>query len=831
MKLNLDLHGTPITRTKMTDAYRSSMITFLKLHHPEATEEELATFVSKIQQSKVQELWNNLQDDKNHIEEYRQLVIDKSIPILVMQDMANRKFKNDKERDECNRSITAEYVNKFTEETSVSQLKYVLKMTQVEGVDCDRKTWPTLKVIKAVDPHKPNSKELSYGNLVEFPEMDMLEFCNDYRDKIISPFGSVYETTDKKTSFLTNKIIKDGDKRKRFKKCMLHARKIVDVAGTSAYNNLQASVKRNMNSTSGAMGCNGNFLSSPANYNSITSIARFFIMNAYAHGERFLESNFYFRTIEQVLNFITTCVKLSPNDQKILDVCHRHSLHLPDAEEVYSWLINNLRKYYFGEDTKIIHDSLLHVSPAKLAFMFYMSNLYNIMQTNSDYWKTWVNDILHLDKVDFSREYNLDDVNKLDGDLVIVLSTIYNDLLPKNKKDNNISLYDCLSPQPEQGVPEAHPEVVQKFIAIGKHMTDMLTGIEEMFDIFMNHKVGIGYIVEHKHMYRNAIVLSDTDSIIFTTKSWVQWYTGSLAITEDAFAINALIVFLLTKATVCLQYRVSEAFNAVGKDLLTMAMKNEFMMPIEILTYAKKHYCSILKIQEGVVFNKPRLDIKGVGLRGSTYSSCTREYTNWFISSLIDELCTKGSVDPKEKIREVLRYERMVRDDLKAGNTTFLAIESVKNPDEYADPNRSIYFNYTAWEQIFAGKYGSIMIPTKTYVVDVKGVANPKYKAYLDKKSPEIANRLEVFLQGLKKGKELNSIPINNNLDKIPEELLCITDIHGIVYKQTKPMYIILRSLGIALGSDPDTETVLFSDVYGWISSAEGSLAKEHAGM
>src|SRR5574344_2680094 len=132
MKLNLDLHGTPITRTKMTDAYRSSMITFLKLHHPEATEEELATFVSKIQQCKVQELWNNLQDDKNHIEEYRQLVIDKSIPILVMQDMANRKFKNDKERDECNRSITAEYVNKFTEETSVSQLKYVLKMTQVE---------------------------------------------------------------------------------------------------------------------------------------------------------------------------------------------------------------------------------------------------------------------------------------------------------------------------------------------------------------------------------------------------------------------------------------------------------------------------------------------------------------------------------------------------------------------------------------------------------------------------------------------------------------------------------------------------------------------------
>lgn len=58
-------------------------------------------------------------------------------------------------------------------------------------------------------------------------------------------------------------------------KLMLKYRKLGDMAKAKIYNNQQATIKINMNSTSGSMGCNGNFLSSPANYNSITSISRF----------------------------------------------------------------------------------------------------------------------------------------------------------------------------------------------------------------------------------------------------------------------------------------------------------------------------------------------------------------------------------------------------------------------------------------------------------------------------------------------------------------------------------------------------------------------------
>ena len=69
----------------------------------------------------------------------------------------------------------------------------------------------------------------------------------------------------------------------------------------------------------------------------------------------------------------------------------------------------------------------------------------------------------------------------------------------------------------------------------------------------------------------------------------------------------------------------------------------------------------------------------------------------------------------------------MILDNLQNGGTTYLAIKSVRPANEYKDPNKSIYFNYQIWESVFAPKYGSILIPTKTYTVPVKNLADPRY--------------------------------------------------------------------------------------------------------
>ena len=76
-------------------------------------------------------------------------------------------------------------------------------------------------------------------------------------------------------------------------------------------------------------------------------------------------------------------------------------------------------------------------------------------------------------------------------------------------------------------------------------MQHKLAQIEDIFNVFMLHDVGIPRVPEHKFMYRDAITLSDTDSIIFSTQHWVEWYTGSLAINDRAYAINAFNSVLL----------------------------------------------------------------------------------------------------------------------------------------------------------------------------------------------------------------------------------------------------------------------------------------------
>ncbi len=767
---DIEVPDKPIVRDTLLGSYVSNVVTYFKLKHPDLDETVIAEKLKDYVRSHIDNLKNN------------------------------------------NRAAIKEGLS-----IEEAKAKY-------------GKLYPTLRMVQAVDPNNPNPRRLSYGNLVENKSMDLLQFCNVYKDKIITPFCSIYETTNKSTSFLTNKIIKDGAKRKGKKKLMLNAKKIGDMAAARVYNNQQATVKISMNSTSGAMGANGNFLTSPANYNSITSSCRFFVMNSYAHAERFLEGNFLFANIEQVITHVVLCVRKGPDSNAVVQACNKLGIHLPSVDEVVDFLYDKLSRYK-PESPKVyrqkIKDLIVNLDVGKRTFIYYMSNLHNLVMTNEHFFRPWIDDILNDKNVVYTQDNDLSEIKNIDEDLMIVLSTIYNDKLPKNRKGNNISVYDCLNPQPEQGVNEAHPEIVQQFICIGRHIVGLLEQIQEVFEIFMKHDIPISNIPEHKYMYRDAVTLSDTDSIIFTTQNWTKWYTGEMRVSVVAYSINALVVFLLTKSTNYLQFQVSKNLGICGKDTLGMHMKNEFMMPVQISTAAKKNYASTLKIQEGVVFAEPRLELKGVMLRSSTLSSCSTNYVQWFIQGIINEINDTGVVDPRNRIMDVLRFERLIADDLMDGKTSFLSVNSIKLPEEYKDPDISIYFNYKIWEAVFAEKYGSILLPTKTYVIPLVGFKSAAYLEYLDKTDINLAEKLREAIR-IYNNKDINFIPINSMLTTTPEVLRKVIDIRSIIYTQSKPLYLIMRSLGINIGSDQakmSKQPELFSDMYGWVTREEAMKA------
>ena len=197
MKLNLDLHPEPIERPKILDSYRENMITYLETIHPETPKETIRKFVEDSVKQRAQKLWDNLLDAHKNIGKYRELVRTQVIP--KMAELKTFKSAVAKE----------EFIENAESEITEFPVAELLKMLQEYGVDAPspKSVWPTIKAVKAVDPDHPKSKKLSYGNLVEFPELDMLGFSNDYRTKIISPAGSIYETSNNDVAFLTNKII------------------------------------------------------------------------------------------------------------------------------------------------------------------------------------------------------------------------------------------------------------------------------------------------------------------------------------------------------------------------------------------------------------------------------------------------------------------------------------------------------------------------------------------------------------------------------------------------------------------------------------------------
>lgn len=742
--MNITPPEKPPVRANPFSSYVAHMTAYLKKQHPNCGEKRIHQFVTELVQQRCKQLWENYQEAKANGEEldfYR---------------------------------------------------------------DGDNQLWPTLQVLHYSQQDDP-TKRHAYGNQTFYEDMSALEIIQSANNKIVTPFGSVYETVDICSSFLKGMIVKKTQDRKKEKKLMLEAKKAGDKTAATFHNNQQATIKINMNSLIGGMGAQHCFLSNKANFNAVTSASRYFVMNSYAHIERFLCANFYFQNEDELINHIINCDEHGPDPGRVLDITQRYQWHIPSMEEVYDFLTGCLHRNMVATEHPKVASLLSKLSTGSLCFLYYMSNFKHMVFRNESFWRIWMEDFFSTDNVKYDPDVSADKVVSLDSDLLVVLSTVYHDHMPTNEAGNSISAYDCIAKA---------PDVAKKLYCVGVHMQKKIDEVMEIFDIFTNHKIGIPRVAEHKFMFRDAVLLSDTDSSIFVTKDWVKWYTGSYSFSPQAFNINALVVYFLCKANASVLANLSVAFGALGKDIFGMNMKNEFMMPILILTSAKKCYMSMLKIQEGVFYSEQKLDIKGVALRGSNFGKLTLNYVQWFIQSILTEIYTRGTISIKKYIVAILQFERTIYDSLYAGETKFLTVTPVKNEDEYENGESSIYFNYLAWEHIFSEKYGNIVIPTKCYVLPLKSIKNSQYQDYLAQNFPDISAKLQKFTTA--HPKPLTRMPINPVTNRIPEELRMIADYRSVIYTNSRPLYFILTSFGIVDGS-LKKQNRLYSDTYGWI--------------
>lgn len=634
--------------------------------------------------------------------------------------------------------------------------------------------------------------------------MDLLSFMDKHKDNLISPSGAVFQQHEKKMGATINLFLFKLKQRKIFKKAMLKAKSIADEVKASLYKALQTSTKITINALPGNTGSPYSLFYDKANYNAVTSSGRALISYANTCIEHVLGGNFGWFNIDQLINHIAIHLNDGIIDRDaVMRTIKKHGMREVESYELFDFYVKELRIYhkYKDEELEVVRDLVNKLSHEEIQFFWYYQNLRHVFMENDQVFRTWIKNMYDINNVTF-EDVDPMDLMKIDGALVTMINVAFNDVV--NSGDPDIQVYD---------LPAKMPDKAKKFVCISKWVEKNLHEIDDIMDVFINTNLCVPDVNNRKHMIRNSSVVSDTDSVIFTVKDWVQWYAGEIyKIVPGTYNIACLMIYLITKAVAHSLKLFSIAHGARGERVYDMAMKNEFLYTTMCLCKGvKKHYAGVVTVQEGVILPEPDPDIKGLQFKGS---NMCREATAFAEKFIIENILLESldkRIEGQKLIDKVIEFEMRIYNDLQEGKTTWLEPESIKNKEDYAnDPDSTPHLYYSAWTEIFAHKYGEIFLPAKIPAVPINRPTED-YFNWLREKNPSVERRFRKFFEV--HGKYPSKIAISLESGRIPPELTPLVQIRDIIWANTGPERLILKQLGIDCGFEK--LKLLFSEVYG----------------
>ena len=693
----------------------------------------------------------------------------------------------------------------FTKEYKENILTYYkLKYPNVKDED----------ILSAIDKiiakkiYKPKAEIIKHTDFnSEIVKVDLYRHLLENMNKVITPSGTYYQTHDQKEApdikFMENRL----EARSKHKKAMLKYREAAqfDIALLEEFR--QQMIKIGTNSVIGGSGTEHSILFDLENFNGITSIARHDIMLAYVFTERFLANNVYLPSESHTLNYLITQIRICPNEEDILKVVNKHNLYIPTSEDLFNSLLESMSVYFeIAENSKV--KSFIDTLPDYLrVYLLYNCNLYNLFKYNNDYFKKWLSELFNIEQVECNpdiephstEQSEVKPISKaFDGEL-FQLTGVYSRYVINGKKVSTLH--------------EDHPEVAKHVLSIGNYLKDKLKEVKDIFNMFFVSRSTVPLVDEMKDFTRRVVILSDTDSVIFTTIPIIRWYFDNIKVTDESSRLAAFVTYMLSKGLASIVGYISYYRGATGEYTKMMNIKNEFTYSSLVRTDIAKHYFGKKTVQEGVTLPEADYDIKGVQFKSSTLPKITNDFTERLIKKSLTELEEHGNISVNEFIWEILNYEKIVYTSVMDGELLYVNSQSVKNKAEYADPDRSVYKWYEVWEKVFSDKYGHIHIPTKVPVISFnnKSILTNKVKDHMFKVDEKIANKLYGLPEELLK--KMTRMLLSGTVEKIPEELIPAMNIRSIIYANIKPAHLVMKSFKIDL-NNTGKKQFLYLDIY-----------------
>lgn len=293
---------------------------------------------------------------------------------------------------------------------------------------------------------------------------------------------------------------------------------------------------------------------------------------------------------------------------------------------------------------------------------------------------------------------------------------------------------------------------------------------------------------------------------------------------NDEYKMRVLNVLsdFTTQAITRTLYHYLGVVNVAEEDRQYIKMKNEFYYSRVIVTYAKKSYVGLQKRQEEVIFDEPKLDVKGVNFFKSTASADTSKFI--YDKILMEQLLQPkdGKVSLRKTYEAIYRFQQQISGEIAKGNTGYLKQSiKVKTPDAYAVPLRiGQYKAVYVWNKL-NDDADRIDLPATVTLVKVQ-LQSKKDAAKLENwpkiyerviklfdTDPEIGDYIDPKDGKLKAGKGIKAIALPDGMDEVPDWVLAVIDVETLASDNMKLFTQLYKPLGMSKGSTAHNGTTI----------------------
>lgn len=548
--------------------------------------------------------------------------------------------------------------------------------------------------------------------------------------------------------------------------------------------NKQANAKIMNNSLSGAGVIASTPIFNPTMHSTLTSTCRSSSSYANANNEKLLRGNRHYHKPDIALNNIISIIKNVDYD-KIQNVINKYNLRIPTAEETMEIVLYSSRQYWTDIYSEVkIKELIDKLNDLQRAAFCYVSDIFTLAKFNDKFVRTLIKD--------FSKKLPPDESL---NDNEIISSAQEEVLL--------LAVQICSTEMRGKQIDSIKGTLTGKQIANTiLNINNQLERYRDYIETFLRTSNVPASIAFFPSSIRHSVLMSDTDSTIFTTEYWNNWIFGELKHDDEANGVFATMVFFAVSTLKHILALMSGNFGIGPEKIHQIAMKNEFKFDVFVPTLKTKHYYAIISYQEGNVFNKVDQEIKGVHLKSSNAPKIVIEEAKQIMLYVCKCVKRGEKISIKKILKTIADREREIIRSVKAGEITYYRGGQIKSADTYKNSEEeSNYRYYSFWNETFGHKYGMISPPPYSYIKLSTGLKNKtKMNEWLSNmEDKELSSRISDWLR--KTNREvMPSYLIPSELfavKKLPIELVEQVDIRSLVSDVCHSFYFILETLGI----------------------------------